>query len=51
MEPRGNLCGMFCGSTKILTEEHRFLTFSEQFENMRLNRTMKKPDGNIMLKY
>ena len=28
-----------------------FLTFPEQFENMTLNRTTRKPVGNNMLKY
>ena len=34
---------MLCLSTEILTEERCFLTFSEQFEAITLNRTMRKP--------
>ena len=38
-------------STVIPTEERCFLTFSEQFQSITLNRTMRKPVSNIMLKY
>jgi hypothetical protein len=32
-------------STESPTEEHCFLTFSEIFENIALNRIMRKPAG------